>query len=73
MTSTPRSSSSAATDGGGHLLPIIAQKFAFPWGLIPGVFEKFATICLLNSASDMYYKIHKKNFAVAYSEDDSIA
>lgn len=48
----------------------ISQKYNFPWGLMPGIFEKFSVNCILNS--DLYYKTHYKNLIHGYSEDNSI-
>ena len=48
----------------------ISQKYTFPWGLIPGVFDKFSTNCIINSS--LYYKVHYKNFIHAANDDNDI-
>ena len=52
------------------LLPKLSHKYVFPWGLPEGVFEKFTSKCIFNS--DLYYKTHFKNFAMAQSHDNTI-
>lgn len=48
----------------------IAQKYSFPWGLLPGVFEKFTVNCFINS--DLYYVSHYRNFIHACNEENTI-
>jgi Leucine-rich repeat (LRR) protein len=48
----------------------LAHKYVFPWGLMPGVFEKFSCDCIINS--ELYYKYHFKNFIQAYNEHNTI-
>lgn len=50
--------------------PKLAHKYIFPWNLMPGLFEKFTTFCILNS--DLYYKYHFKNFVLAYNESRTL-
>lgn len=52
------------------LVSKMVQKFTFQWGLMPGVFEKFAVNCLFNS--DLYYVNHYRNFIFAYNEENTV-
>ena len=52
-----------------HLARLV-HKYVFPWGILPGIFDKFSTCCLLNS--DLQYKYHYKNFILAYNESKTI-
>jgi hypothetical protein len=52
------------------LLSKIAQKYVFAWGLLPGVFHRFATSTMINS--DFYYKSHFRNFIQAQNEENTI-
>jgi Leucine-rich repeat (LRR) protein len=53
-----------------RLLSKISQKYSFTWGLLPGVFHRFATSAMINS--DFYYKSHFRNFIQAHNEENTI-
>jgi hypothetical protein len=48
----------------------ISKKYAFPWGVMSGIFEKFSVNLIINS--DIYYKVHYKNFIYALSEENDV-
>lgn len=54
----------------GQFAAKISQRYEFPWGLVSGLFERFATSCIITS--DFYAKIHYKNLLLAYNEDNTI-
>lgn len=51
-------------------VPCVCLKYSFPWGLIPGLFERFTVQCIINT--DLYYKMHWKNAVYAYNEQNTI-
>lgn len=53
-----------------RLLARISKKYSFPWGLLSGIFEKFSVNLIINS--DIYYKVHYKNFIYALSEENDV-
>jgi len=52
-----------------HLAKLV-HKYVFPWGMMPGIFDKFSTYCLINS--ELHYKHHYKNFILAFNESKTI-
>ena len=53
-----------------RLLIKLKHKYVFPWGLMPGIFEKFTTNCILYSELD--FKLHYRNCVLAYNETNTI-
>jgi hypothetical protein len=51
-------------------LPKISLKYAFPWGLISGIFERFSSYCMINS--ELFYKSHYRDYIYAINEESSI-
>ena len=57
-------------NGGRLILPRICLKYSFPWGTMPGLFERFTVNCIITT--DLYYKMHWKDAVYAYNEQNTI-
>ena len=52
------------------LMSKLSQKYTFPWNINMGIFERFSNHLLINT--ELYFKIHCKNFIYALNQEKSI-